>query len=147
MSLENLIGTSLEAIEPDRANIARLLAAAERNIADSHAENVSNETRFDAAYKAIMQLANAALQANGYRTLTSKPGHHMTMIQVLNLTIGLDRNTIVVLDALRKQRNESDYFGDIIPASTMADCVSHAENLNRDVMIWIKANKPELLEE
>ncbi|MDE0509822.1 MAG: DNA-binding protein [Gammaproteobacteria bacterium] len=146
MSLNNLIGRSLEFVEPDRATIARLLAAAERNIADSHAENVSSETRFDAAYKAIMQLANAALQANGYRTLTSKPGHHATMIQVLNLTIGLDRNTIIVLDALRKQRNDSDYLGDIIPVSTMADCISHAENLNRDVLNWIKENKPEFLE-
>ena len=146
MSLENLIGISLETIEPDRTTIARLLAAAERNLKDSRAENVSNETRFDAAYKAIMQLANAALQANGYRTLTSKPGHHLTMIQVMNITIGLDQNTIIVLNGLRKQRNNSDYFGDIIPASTTADCVSHAENLNRNVLDWIKANHPELME-
>ena len=146
MSLANLIGISLEAIEPDRATVARLLAAAERNIADSHAENVSNETRFDAAYKAIMQLANAALQANGYRTLTGRPGHHMTLMQTLNLTVGLDRNTIIVLDVLRKQRNDSDYFGAAIPATSMADCVSHAENLNRDVLGWVRANKPELLE-
>ena len=146
MSLENLIGISLETIEPDRTTITRLLAAAERNLKDSRAENVSNETRFDAAYKAIMQLANAALQANGYRTLTSKPGHHMTMIQVMHLTIGLDNNTVIVLNGLRKQRNNSDYFGDIIPASTTADCVSHAENLNMNVLAWIKANHPELME-
>ena len=146
MSLANLIGISLEAIEPDRAAIIRLLSAAERNIADAHAGNVSNETRFDAAYKAIMQLANAALQANGYRTLTNRPGHHMTLMQALNLTIGLDRNTIIVLDVLRKQRNDSDYFGDTIPATSMADCVSHAEKLNSEVLSWIGANKPELLE-
>lgn len=62
MSLENLVGISLETIEPDSAAIARLLAGAERNIADSHVEEISSETRFDVAYKAIMQLANAALQ-------------------------------------------------------------------------------------
>jgi hypothetical protein len=39
---------------------------------------LSNENRFDAAYKAIMQLSNAALQAAGFRTLTSKTGHHQT---------------------------------------------------------------------
>ena len=81
MSLQNLIGVSLEPIEIDAAAIRRLLAAAERNIADSHVEAISNESRFDAAYKAIMQLANAALQANGFRTLTSKPGHHRTLIR------------------------------------------------------------------
>ena len=84
MSLDNLVGISLEKITPDTAMIGRLLsAAARRNIADAHVATISAENRFDAAYKAIMQLANAALQANGYRTLTSKPGHHMTMIQTL----------------------------------------------------------------
>lgn len=104
-----------------------------------------SETRFDAAYKAIMQLANAALQANGFRTLTSKPGHHMTMIQVLNKTIGLDRQTVIVLDALRKQRNVADYSGDTIPYSAVEDCVNQAEKLRAAVLCWITENKPELL--
>ena len=105
MSLDNLVGISLDKVEADASVIKRLLASAERNITDSHVMEISSENRFDAAYKAIMQLSNAALQANGYRTLTSKPGHHMTMIQVLSQTIGLDKDTVIVLDALRKQRN------------------------------------------
>jgi len=113
MSLDNLLGVSLEKIEPDAASIAKLLAAAKRNLADAHIKKVSAENRFDAAYKAIMQLANAALQANGYRTLTSKPGHHMTMIQTLTQTCGLDSEVGIVLDKLRKQRNVADYSGDV----------------------------------
>ena len=49
MSLQNLIGVSLETIEVDGAAIRRLLAAAERSIADSHVKAISNESRFDAA--------------------------------------------------------------------------------------------------
>ena len=67
MSLENLLGISLERIEADSLAIQRLVEAAKRNIKDSQITAVSNENRFDAAYKAIMQMANAALQANGYR--------------------------------------------------------------------------------
>lgn len=141
MSLDNLVGVSLEKVEPDNAAITRLLKAAKRNIADAHIKEVSTENRFDAAYKAIMQLANAALQANGYRTLTSKPGHHMTMIQSLTLTINLDSETMIILDALRKQRNVADYSGDIIPESTLTDCIYHAENLFRNVRQWIRTNK------
>jgi hypothetical protein len=133
MSLDNLVGRSLEKIEPDSASITRLLKAAERNIQDAHVDAVSTENRFDVAYKAIMQLANAALQANGYRTLTSRPGHHMTMIQSLPLTIGVDSDTLIVLDSLRKQRNVTDYSGDIVPESAMKDCMSHAEDLYHDV--------------
>lgn len=146
MSLDNLVGRTLEKVESDGSVIKRLLSAAERNIADAHVMEISSENRFDAAYKAIMQLANVALQANGYRTVTSKPGHHMTMIQVLSQTIGLDNKTVIVLDALRKQRNVADYSGDIVPASAVEECVTHAENLLHDVNYWLKEHKPDLIE-
>lgn len=145
MGLDNLVGRSLETIDPDTFVIKRLLSSAERNISDAYVMEISFENRFDAAYKAIMQLANAALQANGFRTLTSKPGHHMTMIQVLSQTIGLDKQTVIVLDALRKQRNVADYSGDIIPASAVDECVKHAEDLLHDVHSWLKKHKPELI--
>lgn len=129
MTLNNLIGKTLEKITMNSDAIRRLIAAAERNIADSKVTAVSAENRFDAAYKAIMQIANAALQANGYRTLTSKPGHHQTMIQSLSTTLGIDSNTVILLDAMRKQRNVADYSGDVIPESTTKDCITQAEIL------------------
>lgn len=122
MGLDKLVGISLEKVAPDAAMIGRLLSAARRNIADARVTEISAENRFDAAYKAIMQLANAALQANGFRTLTSKPGHHMTMIQTLSKTIGVDKQTVIVLDALRKQRNVADYSGDVVPMSAVEEC-------------------------
>jgi len=145
MSLDNLVGIRLEKIEPDAAAIGRLLAAARRNIDDAQVTEISAETRFDAAYKAIMQLANAALQANGFRTLTSKPGHHVTMIQTLSQTVGVDKQTVIVLDALRKQRNVADYSGDAVPMSAVEGCLSHAEVLLKSVLDWLKENRPELL--
>lgn len=140
MGLDNLLGISLEKIESDKSAIQRLISAAERNISDAHAVEISFENRFDAAYKAIMQLSNAALQANGYRTLTSKPGHHMTMIQVLSQTVGVDRETVIVLDALRKQRNVADYSGDPVSATSMNECILQAQNLLSIVKSWLKTN-------
>lgn len=49
MSLDNLVGISLEKITPDATVIGRLLSAAKRNIADAHVKEISAETRFDAA--------------------------------------------------------------------------------------------------
>lgn len=129
MSFENLIGISLERIPVDKVAVDRLILAAERNIADANILALSSESRFDLAYKAIMQIANAALQIKGYRTLTSKPGHHQTMIQCLSKTINIDNQTIIILDAMRKQRNVADYSGDTIPESAARDCVSQAEKL------------------
>jgi hypothetical protein len=50
MSLDNLVGRTLEIIKPDASVIKRLLSSAERNIADAHVMEISPENRFDAAY-------------------------------------------------------------------------------------------------
>lgn len=130
MSLENLarIG-QLEVIEPDPVQIARLLSAARRALKDARTDGLEAETRFDIAYRAVMQVANLALQASGFRTPTSRPGHHQTMIQTLSLTLGLDQALVVELDALRKQRNAIDYNGDLVSDSVADEVIRHAESL------------------
>lgn len=145
MTLKNLLGISLDAVPPDPAAIGKLLAAAQRNIADAQLTGLSAENRFDAAYKAIMQLPMVALQANGYRTLTSKPGHHQTAIQTLTTSVGVAPAEVIVLDALRKLRNLSDYSGDLIPDAVAAECLASAQALQRHVLAWLKAHRPELL--
>ncbi len=127
MTLDNLIGKLLERIHPDSATIGRLIEAAQRNIKDSELAELSNENRFDAAYKAIMQLSNAALQAAGFRTLTSKTGHHQTMLQSLVKTVGIDTDRLIVLDALRKQRNVADYSGDLVEDAAVTECIRQAK--------------------
>lgn len=52
---------------------------------------------------------------------------------------------MIVLDALRKQRNVADYSGDIIPMSAVDECIKYAENLLHDIRHWLKDNKPELV--
>lgn len=146
MTLKNLEGKTLEAVEPDGAAIRRLLEASRRSLADAQLAHISPEGRFDMAYKAIMQAANAALQANGWRTLTSRPGHHQIMVQSLTTTIGLEPATMVVLDALRKQRNVIDYSGDTVSASMADECLAHAEALANRVGTWLRKNKKDLLE-
>ena len=145
MTLDNLLGRMLETIESDSLTIQRLLEAAARNIKDAKLEALSNENRFDAAYKAIMQLANAALQANGFRTLTSRPGHHQTMIQSLPKIIGLDNEVMIVLDALRKQRNVADYSGDLVSEKVVKECIYRAEQLQGLVQEWLQRHRPEFL--
>jgi len=145
MSLENLFKTKqLQPHNPSREAVLRLLQAAARNIADARIEEVSLDTRFDAAYKAIMQCAMVALWANRYRTSTSQPGHHQTAIQTLPLTIGIEQSTVIVLDALRKQRNLSDYEGDPISEQALVECIKQATQLYKVVKSWIATNRPDL---
>lgn len=145
MTLENLIGRCLEAVTPDNASIARLIEASQSSLADARLSQLSTESRFDLAYKSTMQAANAALQANGYRTRTSVPGHHQTMIQTLPRTIGLDTSTMVLLDQIRKQRNEIDYSGDEVSNTLADEAVHHAELLLKRVVDWLREHRPELM--
>lgn len=123
----------------------RLLAAAERNIADSRVAAVSDENRFDAAYKAIMQCALAAMLASGFRPSTSEPGHHQTLIQSLPLTLGVPNETWVVLDALRRKRNVADYSGETVLPEMAAEATQHATSLLRALQAWLKKQHPDLL--
>ena len=115
MSLKNLVGISLEPIIPARETIRRLLDGASRHIADAKVRAVSAETRFGSAYTAVRMLADVGLHAHGYRTLTSKPGHHQTAIQTLPTTFGIDAQTVIRLDKLRKQRSLTEYTGTSSP--------------------------------
>ena len=123
--------------------IRRLIEAAQSSLKDAKLKSLSNEGRFDLAYKAIMQSANAALQAKGYRVLTSKPGHHQLMLQALPLTIGLDKDSLILLDQLRKQRNAIDYSGELISDTLTVEVIAQAETLLKLVQksviqIWMQ---------
>ena len=145
MTLENLLKIqSLIASQIKRDDVQRLLAAAERNLNDAAITAISDENRFDAAYKCVMQCAMASLLAHGYRTSKSKPGHHQTAIQTLPLTVGLDPKTVVVLNGIRKQRNIADYDGDPISPTAVAECITQAERLLAHVRTWLTEHRPEL---
>ncbi|PKN50003.1 MAG: hypothetical protein CVU63_00535, partial [Deltaproteobacteria bacterium HGW-Deltaproteobacteria-20] len=69
---------------------------------------ITSETRTVSGV-AVMQLGIVALHAHGYRSLTSRPGHHQTATPTLTLTAGLAANQMIVIDGLRNLRNLSDY--------------------------------------
>jgi len=146
MTLENLLAIHrLQAFEATAGSVLRLLASAERNLVDARLSGLSNDNRFDAAYKAIMQCAMIGLWAQGFRTVTSQPGHHQIVLQALPKTLGLDADTVIVLDALRKQRNLNDYEGDPVTDAAVAECLAQADFLLTHTRQWLQAHRPDLL--
>lgn len=59
--------------------------------------------------------------------------------------MGLAQAKVIVLDALRKQRNLADYSGDLIPDAAAAECLASARDLLTHMKSWLKANRPDLL--
>lgn len=146
MTLENLLAIHrLQIFDATPGGLQRLLASAERNLVDAQLPELSPDNRFDMAYKAIMQCAMIGLWANGYRTSTSQPGHHQTALQTLSKTMGVAQDVVIVLDALRKQRNLNDYEGDSITDAAVTECLAQAKDLLDHTRQWLQAQRPDLL--
>lgn len=146
MTLTNLLAIQrLQAFEASAEGVQRLLAAATRNLADAQLQALSPENRFDAAYKCILQCAMRGLWAQGYRTATSQPGHHQTALQSLPLTMALPKDVIIVLDALRKKRNQNDYEGDPVSQAVVTECIAQARSLLAHTRDFLQTQFPALL--
>lgn len=109
--------------------VKRMLATAKQRLRDAEFTQNSDETRFDCAYTTIRAVADIGLLLNGFRTSTSKPGHHQTAVQCLAHTLDVDAATVRVLDGLRKQRNLSDYDGELVTAAALQECLSQARTI------------------
>jgi uncharacterized protein (UPF0332 family) len=146
MSLQNLlkIGALAEHVT-DAEQVNRMLASVGRSIEDSRQESISLETRFDAAYRAVMQVSMAALWANGFRPSKSAPGHHRTMIQSLIHSVGLDNDRMLVLDTFRVKRNAIDYTGEDVDVTSVESCIEAAEHLLQHLNQWLSENRPDLV--
>jgi len=121
----------LDTVPFSQALMDKMLATAQSRLLDARRTENSTETRFDCAYTAIRAIADAALLKHGYRTSTSKPGHHQTTIQCLVHTLGVDPAVVRVLDGLRKQRNLSDYDGELVTDQALAECIQQAIRLQQ----------------
>lgn len=146
MTLENLARINrLLPHSPTREEIAKLLAASARSLADAGNTVNSNAGRFTMAYTAIMEAAQVALFANGWRPSKSEGGHHVTMVQSLVHTLGMEAVRMRVLDSIRHKRNVIDYSGDDADPSEVRLAVDAARDLLDDVKAWLAKNRPDLL--
>lgn len=125
-----------------KVEIERLFLAAERALRDAANETIGADTRFGLAYRAIIQVAMAAMLCNGYRPGTSEPGHHQLLIQSLPKSAGVDPARVKLLDTLRTLRNKADYSGDPVSDAVALEALDEARGL---VAEWIKFNRPELI--
>ena len=124
--------------------IRDLLAVVDRDLADSDAKGLSADWRMNIAYNAALQMATAALAAEGYRA--SREQHHYRVIQSLRETLRIDAQTVNTFDAFRKKRNVTGYERIGLVSDADADAIrTLAVKLRDDVVAWLEKNHPELL--
>jgi hypothetical protein len=131
-----------ESHRTSRAEIAGLIAHAERCTADGAAVGISAETRHAALHNAVIYLAKAALAADGFRTTES---HHYWSIESLQHTVGLGHADVAILHAHRKKRHQSSYqYDGMVSDDEVAGLLALATDLAERVRRWLAASHPEL---
>lgn len=126
--------------------ISDLFRVADRDLKDCQESNLSLDWRLSIAYNAALQLARAALAAEGFRA--GRASHHYRVIQSLAYTIKADDRIIVLLDQFRKKRNISDYDrAGTVSKQEVREMINLAMALRADIEDWIRSKHPELLAE
>ena len=134
----------LRAHKTSKREIAELLKAAYRDLADSQLQGLSADRRFATAYSAALLVATLALAASGYRA--QQEGHHYWSIQSLAFTLKLDVKTIDQLNAFRRKRNIADYERvGMVSEQEIKKMVALAKELRTAILEWLTSNHPELV--
>jgi len=129
---------------PDRRETRELLGIADRDITDAQVKEISTDTRLILAYNAALQLAIAALAANGYRA--SHEAHHYRAIQSLAFTINASTDLVDQLDTFRKKRNISDYErAGAISDQEAKEMLALAKTLLETVTAWLNKHHAHLI--
>jgi len=144
MSLDDWLANRwLEPHETSPEEVRNLLAVVDRDLGDAAIGQLSADWRLGIAYNAALQLATMALAASGYRP-TRDRGHERA-IQSLRHTVGLDRDLVDTLDAVRRKRNLSNYerAGTASP-SEAEDVYQLVKGLRLQIVAWLDEHYPEL---
>jgi hypothetical protein len=145
MTLDNLVGKGLQREPAEPSEIQRLLAKADRRLTDAESGSISNDSRFDIAYEAVLQLSFCALRANGYRP-DSRGGHHVLALQGLSKSVGYSAANVRLLDEFRRQRAIGLYDGSFDPTdSELESLIEEGRSLQSHLMSWLKAHHPQLV--
>ena len=128
------------------AEIAELLAIADRDLSDCRVRGLSPDWRLNIAYNAALQAATAALAACGYRA--ARDAHHYRVIRTLALTIGGDAKLVRQFDLFRKKRNIGGYERvGTVSDQEANEMIALAERVRHEVRSWMKSHRPDLLQD
>ena len=126
-----------------RLEIEHLFRLVDRDLTDCRNPGLSSDWRFNIAYNAALQCANAALAAAGFRA--AKNAHHYRVIQSLKFTLRTEDKIVNKLDAFRKKRNVSEYnHAGAVTAIELVEMIVLADNLRKSIEVWMVAKFPGL---
>ena len=121
-----------------RDEVAALLAMVHHSLEQCRIAGLSPDWQLNIAYNGVLQAANAALLAAGYRAPAGE-GHHYVVLQSLLYTVGLDATTVQKLDTLRKKRHVATYArAGSVSDREARDALELIDGICADVEAWLR---------
>lgn len=130
------------AVQRDKVMAQKFLAASDRKAADSKIEQLSNDSRVEAAYDALYNLSAAVLACVGFRAICND-SHHILVLEAVCAEIGASNELFQKVDALRKIRNLK-YNGATRSYADYKVAASLLDEFSNLVKVWMAANLAKL---
>lgn len=138
-STKDMVALNVFAPVPrDKTMAQKFLAASDRKAADSRIEQVSYDSRVEAAYDALYNSAAAVLACVGFRA-TCNDSHHILVLESVCAEIGATPELFAKVDALRKIRNMK-YNGATRSFSDYKVAAAIFEEFSNLVQVWLSQN-------
>ncbi|MEO8029620.1 MAG: hypothetical protein ABJC74_11335 [Gemmatimonadota bacterium] len=123
--------------QPTVEEMSDLFEVIERDLTDAALPRLSPDWRLGISYNAALQLATAALAAEGYRPARERA--HEWAIGSLRLTLGASQKLVDLIDTIRRRRNQNNYERAGTTSAAEADQLYQAVvSLRSDVVRWLK---------
>lgn len=125
--------------------VSDLFKIAERDLADSKADNISYDRKFTIAYNAILVLATILLYCKGYQSYGK--GHHHIIFEAMKIILGKNYEELTdYFDNCRIKRNITDYdTAGMISEKEFKEIFEEAENFYSFVKRRVKEEYPAYL--
>jgi hypothetical protein len=137
-SFEQLAGTPGSALQAAPANardVVLWLKQAQRKLKDAGQVVISEGTRMDAAWDAVLFACLAVACAEGWRA-TAEKGHHVVVLTGAVHALGLGQKRFDELDTLRDWRNRKYRPGQQVQPEEVVEAIALVEPFLEKVGAW-----------
>lgn len=143
--LARLPDAPLRALAVNARDVVQWLVESQTKLDDARHPAISNGTRMDAAWDAVLMTCLAVACAQGWRA-TSDRGHHVVVLEGACQALGLSEARFDELDTLRDWRNRKYRAGHAVDDAELQEALDWVEPFLTEGAEWFGRQHRDLMQ-